>query len=160
GEWAMEFIGIDVHKRDSQVCILAEGGEVVLEQRLRTQRERLAELLGKRPKARVLLVASTESEWGRGAWRSWATRWWWPTQTDWRWWGPPEGAAWLADPHLHAVTRLQRMRATLGRLLGAHPLPVRRLELQGRLSGQAPETFTALAALPHLTWVEIPRLDA
>jgi hypothetical protein len=59
----MEFIGIDVHKRDSQVCILAEGGEVVLEQRLRTQRERLGELLGKRPKARVLLEASTESEW-------------------------------------------------------------------------------------------------
>jgi len=59
----MEFIGIDVHKRDSQVCILGEGGEVVLEQRLRTHRERLGELLGKRPKARVLLEASTESEW-------------------------------------------------------------------------------------------------
>ena len=29
----MEFIGIDVHKRDSQVCILGEGGEVVLEQK-------------------------------------------------------------------------------------------------------------------------------
>jgi len=38
----MEFIGIDVHKRASQVCILAERGEVVLRQRLRTQRERLA----------------------------------------------------------------------------------------------------------------------
>jgi transposase len=36
----MEYIGIDVHKRDSQVCILGEGGEVVLEQRMRTQRER------------------------------------------------------------------------------------------------------------------------
>jgi transposase len=59
----MEFIGIDVHKRDSQVCILSEEGEVVLEQRLRTQRERLGELLGKRPKARVLLESSTESEW-------------------------------------------------------------------------------------------------
>ncbi|MCY1074305.1 IS110 family transposase [Archangium lansingense] len=59
----MEYIGIDVHKRDSQVCILGEGGEVVLEQRIRTQRERLGELLSKRPKARVLLEASTESEW-------------------------------------------------------------------------------------------------
>ncbi len=59
----MEYIGIDVHKRDSQVCILGEGGEVVLEQRVRTQRERLGELLSKRPKARVLLEASTESEW-------------------------------------------------------------------------------------------------
>ncbi|QRK11761.1 transposase [Archangium violaceum] len=59
----MEYIGIDVHKRDSQVCILGESGEVVLEQRVRTQRERLGELLSKRPKARVLLEASTESEW-------------------------------------------------------------------------------------------------
>ena len=65
----MEYIGIDVHKRDSQVCILGEGGEVVLEQRVRTQQERLGELLSKRPKARILLEASTESEWvpGRAA---------------------------------------------------------------------------------------------
>jgi hypothetical protein len=42
----MEAIGIDVHKRDSQVCILGDGGAVVLEQRLRTQRERLGERLG------------------------------------------------------------------------------------------------------------------
>ncbi|WP_395806407.1 hypothetical protein [Archangium minus] len=63
GEWEMENIGIDVHKRDSQVCILGLGGEVVLEQRVRTQRERLGQLLSKRPKARVLLEASTESEW-------------------------------------------------------------------------------------------------
>jgi len=35
----------------------------VLEQRLRTQRDRLVEPLGKRPKARVLLESSTESEW-------------------------------------------------------------------------------------------------
>jgi transposase len=59
----MEHIGIDVHKRESQVCVLGEGGEVVLERRIATQRERLAELLGKRPKARVLLESSTESEW-------------------------------------------------------------------------------------------------
>jgi hypothetical protein len=37
-------------------------GEVVLEQRIRTQRERLGELLSKRPKARLLLEASTESK--------------------------------------------------------------------------------------------------
>ncbi len=42
---------------------LGEGGEVVLERRVRTQRERLGELLSKRPKARVLLEASTGSEW-------------------------------------------------------------------------------------------------
>jgi transposase len=59
----VEFIGIDVHKRDSQVCILAAVGEVVVEQRIRTERGRFAELLGGRPKARILMEASTESEW-------------------------------------------------------------------------------------------------
>lgn len=37
------------------MCILGEGGEVVLEQRVRTQGEWLGDLLIKRPKARVLL---------------------------------------------------------------------------------------------------------
>lgn len=34
-------LGIDVHKRDSHVRIVGEGGEVVLEQLVRTHRERL-----------------------------------------------------------------------------------------------------------------------
>jgi len=59
----VEFIGIDVHKRESQVCIVAAGGEVVLEQRIRTEQGRFAELLGSRPQARILMEASTESEW-------------------------------------------------------------------------------------------------
>jgi transposase len=65
GQWkhAVDFIGIDVHKRDSQVCILAAEGEIVLEQRIRSERGRFAELLGSRPKARILMEASTESEW-------------------------------------------------------------------------------------------------
>lgn len=58
----MEFIGIDVHKRESQVCILAAEGEVI-EKRIRTERGRFAELLGGRSRARILLEASTESEW-------------------------------------------------------------------------------------------------
>jgi transposase len=58
----MEHIGIDVHKRESQLCILTEEGEVV-EQRIRTERGRLAEVLGVRARAKVLLEASTESEW-------------------------------------------------------------------------------------------------
>ena len=37
----MDHIGIDVHKRESQIYILAEGGEVV-EQRIRTEPERFA----------------------------------------------------------------------------------------------------------------------
>ena len=39
----MDHIGIDVHKRESQIYILAEGGEVV-EQRIRTEPERFARL--------------------------------------------------------------------------------------------------------------------
>jgi len=58
----MDHIGIDVHKRESQIYILAEGGEVV-EQRLRTEPERFAAVLGTRPRARILIEASTDSEW-------------------------------------------------------------------------------------------------
>jgi transposase len=58
----MEHIGIDVHKVESQICILTESGEVV-ERRIRTQRERFAAVLGERPRAKVLIEASTESEW-------------------------------------------------------------------------------------------------
>ena len=50
--------------RKPQVCIEdAEGAVVVLEQRIRTTRERLTALLGGRPRARILLEAATESEW-------------------------------------------------------------------------------------------------
>jgi len=58
----MDRIGIDVHKRESQICILAEGGEVV-EQRIRTDPARFAAVLGARPRARMLIEASTDSEW-------------------------------------------------------------------------------------------------
>lgn len=58
----MEHVGIDVHTRQSQICVLTETGELV-EQTVRTSRERLTAVLGRRPRARVLLEASTESEW-------------------------------------------------------------------------------------------------
>jgi transposase len=58
----MEHIGIDVHKKESQICILTEGGELI-ERWVRTESRRLAEVLGERPCARILLEASTESEW-------------------------------------------------------------------------------------------------
>ena len=41
----MDHIGIDVHKRESQIYILAEGGEI-FEQRIRTEPERFAAVLG------------------------------------------------------------------------------------------------------------------
>jgi transposase len=58
----MDHIGIDVHKKESQICILAEEGEL-LERRVRTTPRGLAEVLGERPRARMLFEASTESEW-------------------------------------------------------------------------------------------------
>ena len=38
----MEYIGIDVHHRESQVCIVDEDGHVLLERRVRTSGERFA----------------------------------------------------------------------------------------------------------------------
>lgn len=58
----MDSIGLDLHKRESQLCILTEEGEIV-ERRIRTSRERFTAVLGGRPRARILLEASTESEW-------------------------------------------------------------------------------------------------
>src|SRR5215467_16077948 len=59
---AMDHIGIDLHKRDSQICLLAEGG-VLIERRIRTEPQRFAEALGGRATAQVLLESSTESDW-------------------------------------------------------------------------------------------------
>lgn len=58
----MEHIGMDVHKVESQICIWTQE-DSLLERRVRTSRERLTAVLGNRPRARVLLEASTESEW-------------------------------------------------------------------------------------------------
>ena len=58
----MDHIGIDVHKKESQICILGAEGELS-EQRVRTTPDRFADVLGDRPRARILLEASTESEW-------------------------------------------------------------------------------------------------
>jgi len=58
----MDHIGIDVHKRESQIYLLAEDGEII-ERRIRTEGERFAAVLGDRPRARILIEASTDSEW-------------------------------------------------------------------------------------------------
>ena len=57
----MDYIGIDVHANESQICTLTEQGEIV-ECRVRTRPERFAEVLGERPRARILIEASTGSE--------------------------------------------------------------------------------------------------
>ena len=54
----------DAHKRESQVCILTEAGELI-ERRMRTEPQRFTEVLGDQPQARILIEAGTESEWWR-----------------------------------------------------------------------------------------------
>jgi transposase len=58
----VDHIGIDLHKRESQICIETELGEII-EKRIRTDRERFEALLGGRPRAMILIEAMTESEW-------------------------------------------------------------------------------------------------
>jgi hypothetical protein len=59
----MDHIGIDVHTKDSQIiCILTKQGEL-LERRVRTEPGRFGEVLGPRPRARILIESATESEW-------------------------------------------------------------------------------------------------
>ena len=58
----MDHIGIDLHKRESQICIQTEQGEII-ESRIRTDRDRFAAVFGGRPRARILIEAMSESEW-------------------------------------------------------------------------------------------------
>jgi transposase len=58
----MEIIGFDLHKRESQLAIKAEDGAIT-DRRIATSRARLTEVFGPRPRAKILLEASTESEW-------------------------------------------------------------------------------------------------
>ncbi|MCG6926029.1 MAG: hypothetical protein LJF30_12035, partial [Acidobacteria bacterium] len=58
----MEHVGMDLGKRESQIAIITEAGELI-EKRLRTERERLRQFFTDRPKARILMEASTISEW-------------------------------------------------------------------------------------------------
>jgi transposase len=58
----MEYIGLDLGKTSSQICVLTETGEF-FERRIKTERESFAQLFGQRPSSIILLEASTESEW-------------------------------------------------------------------------------------------------
>ncbi|MGH8311579.1 MAG: IS110 family transposase, partial [Steroidobacteraceae bacterium] len=58
----MDIIGLDLHKRESQLSIKAEDGTIT-DRRIVTSRERFSAILGNRARARILVEASTESEW-------------------------------------------------------------------------------------------------
>jgi hypothetical protein len=49
-------------KTPGQICILTPDGELI-EKRIVTERMRFAAVFGSRPRARILIEASTESEW-------------------------------------------------------------------------------------------------
>jgi transposase len=57
----MDTIGVDPHKHESQLCIIADDGAIT-EQRSATSGERFTAVLDDRPPARNVLEASTESE--------------------------------------------------------------------------------------------------
>lgn len=58
----MDTIGLDLHKRESQLCVGHADGTIT-ERRIVTSRERFTALFADQSPARVLLEASTESEW-------------------------------------------------------------------------------------------------
>lgn len=59
----MTHVGIDLHKLESQICVLTEQGEVVLERRVSTRRDTLEAALAPFPGSQVLIEACNESEW-------------------------------------------------------------------------------------------------
>ena len=58
----MEYGAIDLHKTQSQIRIIDKTGEVI-DQRIPTTRDRLTTVFWGRPRMRILIEASTESEW-------------------------------------------------------------------------------------------------
>jgi transposase len=58
----MDTIGLDLHKRESQLCMIDSRGEIT-EKRIVTSRERFTAVLSGRDRCRILLESSTESEW-------------------------------------------------------------------------------------------------
>ena len=59
----MEYGAIDLHLRRSQIRILAEDETVVLDRRIDTTRAEFDRVFAGRPRLRILLESSTESEW-------------------------------------------------------------------------------------------------
>jgi hypothetical protein len=52
----MEHVGMDLGKKESQIAIITEAGELI-EKRMRTERERLVAYFKDRPKAKILIEA-------------------------------------------------------------------------------------------------------
>lgn len=59
----MEYGAIDLHLRRSQIRIIDEHEQLVLERRIDTDRAAFAQIFGARARMRILIESSTESEW-------------------------------------------------------------------------------------------------
>ena len=59
----MEYGAIDLHLRRSQIRIIDEQESVVLDRRIDTTRAEFDRVFGARPRMRILIESSTESEW-------------------------------------------------------------------------------------------------
>lgn len=59
----MDYVGIDLHKVHTQICIEDAQGNVINEMRVRSLRAPLEEVFGARPRAKILLESSGSSEW-------------------------------------------------------------------------------------------------
>ena len=58
----MQYVGIDVHTKASQLCQIDDNGEIT-ERRIPTERTLLQDLFRDAPRSKVLLEATTEGEW-------------------------------------------------------------------------------------------------
>lgn len=65
----MHYVGIDLHKRESQICILDSSSGEVIEMRIKTDRVEFARVLPRliAPGSEILIEASTESRWAKQA---------------------------------------------------------------------------------------------
>ena len=59
----MEYGAIDLHKRRSQIRIVEADGTIVLDRKIDTSRADLERVFAARPRMRILIESSTESEW-------------------------------------------------------------------------------------------------
>lgn len=59
----MFIVGLDLGKRKSQVCVTDACGAIIEERSIETKREAFREVFAKYPQSRVLIEASTSSEW-------------------------------------------------------------------------------------------------
>ena len=57
----MEYGAIDLHKKESQIRIITESGEIV-DRRVATTRERLTAVFGGRPQMRILVDGGVDRE--------------------------------------------------------------------------------------------------